>query len=217
MTPLLPIRTTTRLGTICPGVMFRSDATGCAAGTLSTTAIGGLGVVEVIKGMPPQPDAVPAIVPPGPTGDVNPPVPVRVSRIRAGVTPVNVDPVVVVTPSLYQPATSAMMFTDPRALRKLILPPAPSLTSTRLGIACPGTRLRLEASGLRVAAGKTVTKLDAVASAAVTLSTTAETPVSGTPPRPLTCSVIAWPAPTGAVYPPLPFRVSRIRAGTSGL
>src|SRR5262245_8013955 len=63
-------------------------------------------------------------------------------------------------------------------------------------------------------------QLSAVDPVTVALSTTADTPLAGTPPRPATCSSIDWPLPTGPTADPgrpTPERVSRIRAGVSGV
>src|SRR5439155_24335538 len=49
----------------------------------------------------------------------------------------------------------------------------------------------------------------------VTLSTPAATPVAGTPPWPVICTVRLLPAPSGALGAPTPVRVSRMRAGAS--
>ena len=54
-----------------------------------------------------------------------------------------------------------------------------------------------------------------VASAAVTFNTTAPTPLSGTPPTPVTSTLIELSGPTGPLAPNA-LRVSRMRAGASG-
>src|SRR5260370_28981532 len=143
-----------------------------------------------MSGTPPQPATVTTIVPPGPTDDENPPIPERVSRIRTGVTPVNTLPVAAGTlASVNQPLTSAMICTLPPGLKKATRPPAPSITMTRFATACPPREFRFDASGTPVPAGKTVRYPAGVGEVTVTLRTTAEAPVAGTPPRPVTCSV----------------------------
>lgn len=90
-------------------------------------------------------------------------------------------------------------------------------TLTRFGTVWPGTTLRFDASGMPTPAGHTVTWLVAVGPTAVTLSTTADTPVAGTPPRPVTCRSIDEPPLTLPAAPvPVPSRVSRRRAGVTG-
>ena len=60
-------------------------------------------------------------------------------------------------------------------------------------------------------------KLFSVVSTAVMFTTTADTPVLGTPPRPVTCRVMVPDGPMGAATPvPVPSRVSSRRAGDSG-
>ena len=51
----------------------------------------------------------------------------------------------------------------------------------------------------------------------VTLSTTAPTPVAGTPPAPVTCRATSlWPGTGVVVATPIALRVSRIRTGDNG-
>src|SRR5439155_20548912 len=111
--------------------------------------------VAVMAGTPPTPATVAAIVAPGPTGWENPPVPVRVSRMRAGVTPTKRLPLAAgLLPSLNQPPMSAITWVEPAALKKLtqpgVVPLLPTLTITRFGTVCPATKLRLEAVGCGV-------------------------------------------------------------------
>src|SRR5713226_4578813 len=88
-------------------------AVGLVTVTFSTTAVGG--VEAVIRGTPPCPATVTAIVCPAPSGLEKPPVPFRVSRMRAGVSPVNVLPVAVeLLASVNQPPTSAITCTVPK-------------------------------------------------------------------------------------------------------
>src|SRR5436309_3074146 len=82
-----------------------------------------------------------------------------------------------------------------------------------------GEKFRFEASGREASPANTVRKLDFVGWVAVTLTITADTPLDGTPPTPVTLSVMVAPSPTGWVEPPcpVPSRVSRWRNGVSGL
>ena len=101
----------------------------------------------------------------------------------------------------------------------LTRPSAPTGTITRFGIVWPArSTFRLEANGRAVAPGNTVTKPGSRASVAVTLTTTADTPEAGTPPRPSTGTPTVAPARAGfpAGHPPVPSRVSSNRAGVSG-
>src|SRR5262245_15778800 len=101
------------------------------------------------------------------------------------------------------------------ALKALTLPSGPTPTVTRLGTVWPGTKLRLETSGRESPDGQSVRKPAAVGSTTVTFITTAETPVAGTPPRPVIWAANVWPLPSGPGTPPRPrpVRVSRMRAG----
>src|SRR5438132_1059662 len=114
----------------------------------------------------------------------------------------------------YQPTTSTMTLVEPKSLRMSILPPAESLTMTRLGTACPATKLRSEAPGAVVPSGQTTRSLAAVGPSTVTLSTTAFA-VPGTPPLPATGTIMVCPWPSGELNPPVPLRVSTIRVGLS--
>src|SRR5258708_15023625 len=82
--------------------------------TLITTAVGAFGAP--IDGTPPTPATVTAIVPWGPIGALNPPVPLRVSRIRDGVTAVYWLPPPVDVEDVNQPPTSTMTLTLPAPL-----------------------------------------------------------------------------------------------------
>ena len=81
----------------------------------------------------------------------------------------------------------------------------------------PPAKFKVDASGLGLPVGKRVRKLAAVGDVTVTFMTTATAPVAGTPPWPLTCTFTVAAGPTGPVMPPVPVRVSRIRAGVNGL
>src|SRR6202521_4913197 len=56
----------------------------------------------------------------------------------------------------YQPTTSMITLVDPAALKRSILPLAPTLTTTRLGTVSPGTQLRSDALGCVAPSGQTV-------------------------------------------------------------
>src|ERR1700694_475878 len=95
-------------------------------------------------GPPPCPVTFIWMVCPGPIGLP----PRRVSRIRFGLTPVKISPdAVLVVPSVNQPLTSATRSTLPAALKRLALPPVPTLTITRFGTVWWATKLRLDAPG----------------------------------------------------------------------
>ena len=51
----------------------------------------------------------------------------------------------------------------------------------------------------------------------VTLRATADTSLEGTPPAPVTCTSTDCPGPTLDETPPVPVRVSRMRAGVTGV
>ncbi len=100
----------------------------------------------------------------------------------------------------------------------LTLPPVPTPTITRLGTVWPATKLRLDASGMVTPVGHTVRKPAVLAFASVTFKTTADTPLDGTPPRPVTWRSIFWlGARMPAAMTPLPVLVSSSLDGTSGL
>src|SRR5436309_3548884 len=94
----------------------------------------------------------------------------------------------------------------------LTFPPSPTFTTTRLGSVWPATGFRFDAVGRGTPFGHTVRKLRAVGSVTVTFRTTDDTPVAGTPPRPVTWRSMLVAALSGAA----PVRVSRSRAGVSG-
>src|SRR5260370_1232685 len=115
--------------------------------------------------------------------------------MRAGVRLVT--PLPVVGPSEYQPTTSATTLVLPLRLNMLTLPPVPTLTGTRLGMVSPAAQFRFDAVGLGWPVGHPVRKDGALVSVAVTLSTTADTPLAGTPPAPVTVRSSDWPGPNG--------------------
>src|SRR4051794_20786875 len=85
-----------------------------------------------------------------------------------------------------------------------------------LGVVCPATKLRFEATGREAPVGNTVRYPAVVGLVTVTLSTTAVA-ADGTPPTPVICTSSTWSGPSvcPAYGLPLPGRVSRIRAGVS--
>src|SRR5437660_917558 len=87
-------------------------------------------------------------------------------------------------------------------------PLAPTLAMTRFGTVWPGPMLRLEAVGRPSPVGHTVRYVASVGSVPVTLRTTPETPLAGTPAAPATCRLMLALGPTA-----LDRRVSRMRAG----
>src|SRR4051812_17419098 len=113
----------------------------------------------------------------------------------------------------YQPATSATTWDWPPALKKLTRPSGSTGTTTRLATVWPGAKLRLEAKGRGWPDGNTVRWEPAVGWVTVTFRTTADTPRTGTPPRPVTCSETVPPGPIGPARAPFPVRVSRMRSG----
>src|SRR5258708_12328040 len=80
----------------------------------------------------------------------------------------------------------------------------------------PAVKLRFDATGRLIPSGNTVTSPDDVGLTAVTFSTTAVTPVDGTPSFPVTCRLTVLFGPTGPVTPPVPYRVSISRTGPAG-
>lgn len=102
------------------------------------------------------------------------------------------------------------------AVVKVDLAPSPTLTTTRLGTVRAAPKLRLDAWRRGVPAGQAVSQLSALGSVTVTLSTTADTPTAGTPPRPVTWSRRLEAGPSLAAGAPTPNRVSSNRDGASG-
>ena len=76
-------------------------------------------------------------------------------------------------------------------------------------------KFRLDTAGIEVRSAHTATHPVAVGWVTVTLTTTADTPVAGTPPRPVICTATSAPAATGAAAAPSPVRVSRTRLGAT--
>src|SRR5579864_5809649 len=89
---------------------------------------------------------------------------------------------------------------------------APSVTVTRFAITVCAAKLRLEALGLEVPNGYTVSRLEDEPFTSVTFSTTAVAVAStGVVPTPVTRSARIAPGPSGP-----PERVSRRRKGVTG-
>src|SRR5437879_243618 len=103
-----------------------------------------------------------------------------------------------------------------------IRPFAPTATSTRLGRVLPAVQLRFAASGGPLPSrgvGYTVRYPLPVVPVTATLTTTADTPLVGTLPRPVIWTSMVWPGPTAPSPTPTgvgPTRVSKMRAGSSG-
>ena len=123
---------------------------------LTITAVAG--VPEPTSGTPPRPATLKIKVLLARSGAIGtPPFPVRVSRIRSGVRPVNCPPVALASePSVNHPPTSTTTSVFPAPLLMLTAPPVPSIAITRLGTVCPALKLRLDAPGTWVPAGNTV-------------------------------------------------------------
>src|SRR5580765_288997 len=134
------------------------------------------------------------------------PAPERVSSRRAGVSAVSSDA------AGNQPTTSAIRWVFPLELYRATWPFAPTLTIARFATVWPGTKLMLEARGSGVPAGHAVTYPAVLGSVTVRLSTTAPTPLAGTPPRPVTVRSSSVPARTAVPE----VRVSSRREGCSG-
>src|SRR5438552_11311362 len=127
MAPLAPSLTTTRLGIVTPPTQFRSELPGrdplsgqtdrkpgavvLVTVTLSTTAVGAC--ASLIAGTPPCPATIKARWLLEASGVLQPPLPMRLSRMRLGVRPLKVLPAAGAVPSLHQPSTSATRSTDP--------------------------------------------------------------------------------------------------------
>ena len=91
-----------------------------------------------------------------------------------------------------------------------MLPSVPTLVSTALAVAPPAVKLRLLVSGRASPQGYTVANPARSGLTAVRLMDTARA-VAGTPPRPLTCSVVVDPAATVPVpeyWPSIVLRAS---------
>ena len=92
---------------------------------------------------------------------------------------------------------------------------APTGAITSFGTGLSLTKFRFDAVGKAVPSPYTVTYPALVGAVTVTFSTTAETPVAGTPPRPATCRCTVPLAGTATAAAPTPMRVSNNRAGAN--
>src|SRR6267378_234290 len=99
----------------------------------------------------------------------------------------------------------------------MMAPPVPTGTSTRLAMVLPAVQLRLEALGRAVPFGKTARKLPAVVLVTVTFRTTAMAPAGASGAAPVTERLMDFAAPSRAIGAPVPLRVSRTRAGVTGV
>src|SRR5437764_1463319 len=109
-----------------------------------------------------------------------------------------------------------MRCTEPEALRSETLPPLPTLATTRLDTVWPGTEVSAAVLGrLSLHDALPIYEL-AVGWVAVTLSTTAPTPVAGTPATPVTGRSMLPPAPMGTVGAPMQLGGLRMRVGSRG-
>src|ERR1019366_3348319 len=94
-------------------------------------------------------------------------------------------------------------------------PSAPTAAMARLETVWPATKFRLDTGGSTLPSAKADTPPGEAGWVTVRFTTTADTPVAGTPPRPATCSTSSAPCPTGAAAAPRPDLVSGTRAGDS--
>src|SRR5690348_12843082 len=85
---------------------------------------------------------------------------------------------------------------DPDDVDSTILPPEPTRASTNAVRTAPRSTVTSGTTGRLVPYGYTVRAVVAVARATVTCSATAETPLAGTPARPVTCIGYWWPVTT---------------------
>ena len=100
-------------------------------------------------------------------------------------------------------------------LNSWIFPSAPTGTTTRFGMFCPAWKFRFDVCCLVVPEGHTVMNPAAFGLTAVTFTTTADTPLAGTPPWPVTCRDTVPSAGDRAGDAAGWSRVSMIRAGAS--
>src|SRR5664279_6225540 len=103
----------------------------------------------------------------------------------------------------------------PDPLYSWIFPSAPTGTMTRFGMFCPAWKFRFDVSCWGVPDGHTVMYPAAAGPATVTFRATADTPVAGTPPCPVTCTEIDPVAGTGPDAP-WPIRVSESAPAAAG-
>ena len=117
---------------------------------------------------------------------------VRLSKRRMGVW------VCMPAPVASQPSTSTTTCTAPERLKIDTRPSALTRATTVFATVRPGPGFKADASGRASPVGQTVRKVSAVASTAVTVTTTASTPCAGTPPTPVTWRSSDAPATSGA-------------------
>src|SRR5258706_6026692 len=155
--------TPTRWGRVSPATKLRADAVDTTPCGETTRSLGAVGLVTVTlmitavapdAGTPPRPATVTVVVAAAPSGELKPPVPLRVSTIRDGNRVKNPDPEIEL--SVKKPLTSTMASADPSELKMDTCPPVPTGTMTRLGTVFPGVQLRLEARGCAWPFGNTV-------------------------------------------------------------
>src|SRR5207244_1297125 len=77
----------------------------------------------------------------------------RVSSSRAGVIPTSPPAAGAGSGVVYQPTTSTTTWVQATLVAMLMLPPVPTLTTTRLGMVWPATKLRLAVNGCATPAG----------------------------------------------------------------
>src|SRR5664279_1245574 len=94
-------------------------------------------------------------------------------------------------------------------------PSAPTGARTRFGTVCPAVKFRFEASGRGEPEAYPVMTPPALGALTVTFSTTADTPVAGTAPCPVTLTATVAPGRTAAAGAPVPDRVSSTRSGAT--
>src|SRR5664280_816484 len=211
--PSAPTGTMTRLGMFCPVWKFRFEvvvrvapegqtvmypaAVGLTAVTFTMTAD------TPVAGTPPLPVTCREMEPSAGTGPVAPRL-VRVSITRDGGREAT-------APGMA--GFPARRLTGPGyPLNSWIFPSAPTGTRTRLGMFCPVWKFRFEVVVRVAPEGQTVMYPAAVGLTAVTFTMTADTPVAGTTPLPVTCREMEPSAGTGPVAPRL-VRVSITRDG----
>src|ERR1035437_7826540 len=215
----------TRLGTTWSFTKFRLDAVGRVVPSPYTLTypelVGSVAVTfnttadTPVSGTPPWPATCSTTVPPGATAPVGAPNPVRVSNNRNGARDPSA-PATIGVPERKYPETSATRCAVPgEPLNRSTWPSAPTGATTRLGTTWSFTKFRLDAVGRVAPSPKTVTNPELVGSATVTFSTTADTPVSGTPPWPATCNTTVPPGATAPFGAPNPLRVSSNRNGAT--
>ena len=166
-------------------------------------------------GTPPRPVTTTSRTVPVVNGAFGVPRPERVSTMRAGATVLRREPAGPPT-GPNQPWTSTTTCAEPAATASEIRPPAPTGTTAWFATTEPARKFTFEVMGCDWPDGQAVRWLDAVGPTTVRLTTTADTPDAGTPPRPVTTTSRTDPPANGAPGVPRPDRVSTIRAGVTG-